>query len=98
MEIWPTSHLPGRWDVVTSVDLAGATVRVMVNDVWYPATWVSTSTPVGSNFTRTCKLDFAGVDGGSGALVTEDDEPRVEVTVGTTVLVAKSTKRVVVKP
>lgn len=97
MDVYPTTTRPARWDVVTSVDLVNATARVRIDDVWYPADWVTASTPIGLNFARTLQVELAGVEAGAGVPVLEDQEPAVEIKIDDVTLVAKSTERLVVK-
>lgn len=101
MDVWPTSQIPARWDVTLTADPASATVRVQVNGEWYDADWASLAVPnADGTWTRTLQLSLAGVDApeiAGTAVVLQDDEPPIEVTIGDTVLVGKSSKRLVVK-
>lgn len=93
MKIYPTSLLTARWDIEASVDLASATARVLIDEVWYPATWVSLSVPSGENWVRTFEVDLGGIDSAATAVVLESQEPLVEVTVNGDILVARSSIR-----
>ena len=93
MKIYPTTSVSVRWDIEASVDLSSATARVLIDEIWYNLDWVTLSTPVGENFVRTAETIIGGVDSAALAKVLESQEPLVEVTVGTDVLVDSSTSR-----
>lgn len=98
MKIYPTSSVPASWDVVATVDLSAATVRIQVGDTWHDATWVSASTAVPGGFQRTARLTIGGAEANSAdAKAMVSTEPLVEVTVGTAVLVDKSSERLEVQ-
>jgi hypothetical protein len=101
MEIYPESQLPSRWDIICSVDLADAgTPQVLISGVWYDAVWSTVSTPVTGGWQRTMKLTLGGVDANPDevdALALLDEEPRVKIPIGTTVLTGRSSERLVTK-
>lgn len=100
MDVYPKSQVPARWDVACSVDLTNATAQVEIGGVWYNANWTGPAVMVDGVSTRTLRLAIGGVDATQSevdALLLEDEEPRVLVKIGTTVLVGASSERLVTR-
>ena len=97
MKVYPTSTFPAKWDIVTSVDLSSATARARINGTWVNLSWIGPSTPSGSGFLRTASVQLGGADSTAAVKVSVSEEPLIEVTVGTTVIVARSSERLEVE-
>lgn len=82
MEIYPTTQVDARWDIVATVSLAVATVRILINRQWYPADWFAPETLTAAGFfARTAILTVGGRDSTTDAKFLYGHQPLVEVTV-----------------